>query len=59
MTEAAARDEAIPAEPVDGSKCPFARVNRLADVSTLLRSKTAVTHSPDLFAGRKSDEVNG
>jgi cytochrome P450 len=39
--------------------CPFARVNRLEDVSRLLRSKTAVTHSPDLFAGRSSDEVNG
>src|ERR1700722_1577514 len=59
MTEPAVRDEATPAEPVDGSKCPFAPVNRLADVSKLLRSKTAVTHSPDLFAGRKSDEVNG
>jgi cytochrome P450 len=34
-------------------------VNQIADVSKLLRSKTAVTHSPDLFAGRKSDEVNG
>jgi len=34
-------------------------VNRIADVSKLLRSKTAVTHSADLFAGRKSDEVNG
>src|SRR5258706_15496851 len=59
MTEPAARDEATPADPADGSKCPFARVNRLADVSKLLRSKTAVTHSPDLFAGRKADEVNG
>src|SRR3984885_4151702 len=59
MTEPAARDEATPAEPVNGSKCPFAPVNRLADVSKLLRSKTAVTHSPDLFAGRKADEVNG
>src|SRR5258708_9169538 len=59
MTEPAARDEATPADPADGSKCPFARVNRLADVSKLLRSKTAVTHSPHLFAGRKSDEVNG
>jgi cytochrome P450 len=59
MTEPAAGDEATPAEPVDGAKCPFAPVNRLADVSKLLRSKTAVTHSPDLFAGRESDEVNG
>ena len=59
MTELAARNEAGPAEPVGGSKCPFARVNRLADVSRLLRSKSAVTHSADLFAGRQSDEVNG
>ena len=43
----------------DGSKCPFARVNQIDDASKLLRSKSAVTHSPDLFAGRKSDEVNG
>jgi hypothetical protein len=35
-------------EVVDGAKCPFARVNKLEDVSRLLRSKTAVTHSPDL-----------
>ena len=46
-------------EAVDGAKCPFARVNTLEDVSRLLRSKTAVTHSPDLFASRASDEVNG
>jgi cytochrome P450 len=59
MTELAARNEAGPVEPVDGSKCPFARVNRLADVSRLLRSKSAVTHRADLFAGRQSDEVNG
>jgi cytochrome P450 len=44
---------------VDGAKCPFAHVNTLEDVSWLLRSKTAVTHSPDLFASRASDEVNG
>lgn len=44
---------------VDGAKCPFARVNDLEDISKLLRSKTAVTHSADLFAGRASDEVNG
>src|SRR5882757_10908989 len=43
----------------DGAKCPFTRVNTFADASKLLRSKTAVAHSPDLFAGRKSDEVNG
>jgi cytochrome P450 len=34
-------------------------VNRLKDLGKLLRSRTAVTHSPDVFAGRKSDEVNG
>ena len=44
---------------VDGAKCPFAHVDRIQDVSRLLRSRTAVSHSPDLFAGRKSDEVNG
>jgi cytochrome P450 len=59
MTEANACDGATETEAVDASKCPYARVNKLADVSKLLRSKTAVTHSPDLFAGRKSDEVNG
>lgn len=59
MTEADARHSAAQTEAVDGSMCPYARVNRLADVSKLLRSKTAVTHSPDLFAGRKSDEING
>ena len=47
------------ADTVDGAKCPFARVSTLQDVSRLLRSKTAVTHSPDLFASRASDEVNG
>ncbi|MEZ0054117.1 cytochrome P450 [Mycobacterium sp. MAA66] len=60
MTEPAGRDEApAPEETVEGSKCPFARVNQIADASKLLRSKTAVAHSPDLFAGRKADEVNG
>jgi cytochrome P450 len=44
---------------VDGAKCPFAHVDRIEDVSRLLRSRTAVSHSPDLFAGRKHDEVNG
>src|SRR5215510_8339153 len=44
---------------VDGAKCPFAHVDKIEDVSWLLRSRTAVTHSADLFAGRKSDEVNG
>jgi cytochrome P450 len=52
-------EHAKAAEPADGAKCPFARVNQLEDVSSLLRSKTAVTHSPDLFAGRASDEING
>lgn len=60
MTEPAGRDEATaPEEMADGAKCPFARVNQIADASKLLRSKTAVAHSPDLFAGRKADEVNG
>src|SRR5712672_3514900 len=44
---------------VDGATCPFAHVDRIEDVSRLLRSRTAVSHSPDLFAGRKNDEVNG
>src|SRR5882757_4138580 len=57
MTETTEQPEIT--EVVDGSKCPFARVNKIDDASRLLRSKTAVTHSPDLFAGRKSDEVNG
>jgi cytochrome P450 len=57
MVEVTGRVET--AEPVDGAKCPFARVNRLDDISRLLRSKTAVTHSPDLFASRATDEVNG
>lgn len=56
MTETSERapDGAAPA-----AECPFARVNKLPDVSMLMRSKTAVTHSPDLFAGRASDEING
>ena len=59
MTDTAARHDAAPAEAVDGAKCPFARVNQIADASKLLRSKSAVAHSPDLFAGRKADEING
>jgi cytochrome P450 len=57
MTDTTERTDAV--EPVDGASCPFARVNQLKDLGQLLRSKTAVTHSPDLFAGRKTDEVNG
>ena len=56
---AEATGQAETADTVDGAKCPFARVSTLEDVSRLLRSKTAVTHSPDLFASRASDEVNG
>jgi cytochrome P450 len=59
MTQADADRGETATAAVDGSKCPFARLTRLADVSRLLRSKTAVAHSPDLFAGRRSDEVNG
>src|SRR5258707_12214458 len=44
---------------VDGATCPFANVDRIEDASRLLRSRTAVSHSPDLFAGRKYDEING
>lgn len=56
---AEATGQARAAAAAGGATCPFARVNHLADVSRLLRSKTAVTHSPDLFAGRASDEING
>jgi cytochrome P450 len=45
--------------PIDGSKCPFARVNTMQDISNLLRSKTAVTHDPRLFAAYKDDPING
>jgi cytochrome P450 len=51
--------EATEQEVVDGAKCPFAHVDHIEDISRLLRVRTAVTHSPDLFAGRKGDEVNG
>jgi cytochrome P450 len=47
------------AEPVDGSQCPFARVNTIEDIGKLLRSRTAVTHDPYLFANYKEDPVNG
>jgi cytochrome P450 len=57
--QAGTTTEAVDRAAVDGAKCPFAHVNTLEDVSRLLRSKTAVTHSPDLFASRASDEVNG
>src|ERR1019366_1855146 len=39
--------------------CPFARVQRLDDLVTLLRSKTAVEQSASLFAGYAADPVNG
>lgn len=48
-----------PTEAVDGSKCPFARVNTIGDIGKLLRSRTAVTHDPYLFANAKEDPVNG
>jgi cytochrome P450 len=47
------------AEPVDGSQCPYARVNTIEDIGKLLRSRTAVTHDPYLFANAKEDPVNG
>jgi cytochrome P450 len=47
------------AEPVDGSQCPYARVNTIEDIGKLLRSRTAVTHDPYLFANYKEDPVNG
>jgi cytochrome P450 len=58
MTETATPDNSA-ALFVEGSKCPIARVDQIADAAKLLRSKSAVAHSPDLFAGRKDDEVNG
>jgi cytochrome P450 len=39
--------------------CPFSRVQRLDDLVTLLRSKTAVEQSPPLFAAYAADPVNG
>jgi cytochrome P450 len=39
--------------------CPYATVNNLADVSKLMRTKGAVVHRPELFAGIKADPVNG
>lgn len=44
---------------VDGAACPFASVNTIEDIGKLLRSKTAVTHDPYLFANHKEDPVNG
>jgi len=55
MAETTERED----EAVDGATCPFAHVDRIEDISRLLRARTAVSHSPDLFAGRKNDEVNG
>ena len=43
----------------DGAQCPFARVNTIGDIGKLLRSRTAVTHDPYLFANAKEDPVNG
>jgi cytochrome P450 len=47
------------ADPVDGSQCPFARASTIGDIGKLLRSRTAVTHDPYLFANAKEDPVNG
>jgi len=44
---------------VDGATCPYARVNTIGDIGRLLRSRTAVTHDPYLFANAKEDPVNG
>jgi len=44
---------------VDGSQCPFARASTIGDIGKLLRSRTAVTHDPYLFANAKEDPVNG
>jgi cytochrome P450 len=42
-----------------GTKCPFARVQALDDVMTLVRSRTAVDRSPELFAAIDADPING
>ena len=42
-----------------GSGCPFVRVREMEDVATLVRSRTAVDRSPELFASIDSDPVNG
>lgn len=47
------------AENSDAAQCPFARVSKLADVTTLMRSKTALAHEPELFANVAADPVNG
>jgi cytochrome P450 len=47
------------AEPKDGAQCPYARVNKIEDIGKLLRSRTAVTHDPYLFANFKDDPING
>jgi len=39
--------------------CPYTSVNRFEDVATLMRSKTAIAHRPELFAGVAADPVNG
>jgi cytochrome P450 len=45
--------------PAQESQCPYARVSQLEDIGKLLRSQTAVTHNPYLFANYKEDHVNG
>jgi cytochrome P450 len=46
-------------EMVETARCPFTSVNRFEDVATLMRSKTAIAHRPELFAGVAADPVNG
>jgi cytochrome P450 len=46
-------------DPIDGAQCPFARANTIRDIGKLLRSRTAVSHDPYLFANYKEDPVNG
>jgi cytochrome P450 len=55
MTETV--DHAAP--ETEGTTCPWVGVNKFSDVAMLMRSRTAITHSPDLFASRASDELNG
>jgi cytochrome P450 len=46
-------------DPRDGAQCPFARANTINDIGKLLRSRTAVSHDPYLFANYREDPVNG
>jgi cytochrome P450 len=45
---------------IDGAGiCPYVSVRRMEDVTTLIRSRTAVDRTPELFAALDADPVNG